>query len=379
MATPSTDVTAALAILRSRWGAAAPRRLEGDLRPNQADLRPSEATIDGALAMVPLPADESPAVEPAPRHGEGIVSTGFPALDAILGPGGVPLAATVALRGRGSSGTTTLALRLVAEAQAAGSLAAWVDLGRALDPLEAAARGVRLADLAVLVPESLDEALAMTGTLLQARAVDVAVLDLGPGGRRGRERAAGRGVRTAVDRLHRVAAVARRSGALLLVVEPPDLPNGLAGAVSEAAALRLELSRRAWVRLGRDVVGQWTDATVGRSRFGPPGRRAALRILYADGGPRDACLQLSELLSTDASPPSPLAAPAAPARPGARTGRPDLHLVSARPDRPRRPAMDRRDGPRREPGRAGARGPAGDAARDGTSALPRGRVPRPGA
>lgn len=372
MATPSADVTAALATLRSRWGAAAPRRLEGDLRPNEAE-------IDGALAMVPLPADEpgpTESREANPGRRDGVVSTGFPALDAILGPGGVPLAATVALRGRGSSGTTTLALRLVAEAQAAGSLAAWVDLGRSLDPLEAAARGVRLDDLAVLVPESLDEALAMTGTLLQGRAVDVAVLDLGSGVE---PSAHVRTARSAVDRLHRIAAVARRSGALLVVVEPPDLPAGLAGAVSEAAALRLELSRRAWVRLGRDVVGQWTDAIVGRSRFGPPGRRTALRILYADGGRRDACLQLTELLSTDATPPSPLAAPAAPARQGPRAGRPGLRLVSDRPDRPRRTAVDRRDGPRRQPGRAGTRGAARDAARGRAPALSRGDVPRSGA
>jgi recA bacterial DNA recombination protein len=373
MAAPSADVTAALATLRSRWGAAAPRRLEGDLRP-------SEAETDGALAMVPLPA-EAPHAPPADtpdasRRRDGIISTGFSDLDAILGPGGVPLAATVALRGAGSSGTTTLALRLVAEAQAAGSLAAWVDVGRTFDPVEAVARGVRLETLAVLVPQSLDEALAMTGTLLQGRVVDVAVLDLGTGIRAADARASR--ARTAADRLHRIAAVARRSSALLLVVEPPDLTAPLAGAVSEAATLRLELSRRAWVRLGRDVVGQWTDATIGRSRFGPPGRRTALRILYPDAGPRNACLHLSELLSTDAPPPSPLATPAASARPSARDSRPNLRLVPDGSDHPRRTAVDGRDRGRRESGRPGTRGPARDAARRGPPALSGGDVPRSG-
>jgi len=125
MTTLSPDVSAALASLQARWGAAAPR-------------------VVGALATAPLPEEqEAPAAEP--RTGvERIVRTGFPALDAILGPGGLPRSASVALRGDASSGKTTLALRLAAEAQADGAIVAWLDLARALDPVEAVARGVRL-------------------------------------------------------------------------------------------------------------------------------------------------------------------------------------------------------------------------------------------
>ena len=60
--------------------------------------------------------------------------------------------------------------------------------------------------------------------------------------------------------------------------------------MAESTGLRLELARRSWIRLGRDIVGQRTEALVARNRYGPPGRRATLRILYADGGERDACL-----------------------------------------------------------------------------------------
>src|SRR4029079_8393266 len=109
----SPDVSAALASLQTRWGAAAPR-------------------VVGALATVPLPAEplddpSEPAPSPAsePRTGvERIVRTGFPSLDAIVGPGGLPRTASVALRGAASSGATTLALRLVAEAQADGAIVA---------------------------------------------------------------------------------------------------------------------------------------------------------------------------------------------------------------------------------------------------------------
>src|SRR5438552_4065906 len=162
------DVTAAMASLQARWGAAAPR------------------ITDGALALAPapvlLPAEPSARPEPRAEPDERIVRTGFSALDAILGPGGLPRSASVALRGDGSSGRTTLALRLAAEAQATGANVAWVDLARTFDPVEALARGVRLEWLVVITPETLDEGLAIGGMLLAGRSVDLLVLDL-PGGR----------------------------------------------------------------------------------------------------------------------------------------------------------------------------------------------------
>jgi RecA/RadA recombinase len=324
--------------------------------------------VVGALATAPLPAE---IVEEPPLPGRspegGVVSTGFPALDAILGPGGLPRTASVAFRGTGSSGKTTLALRTVAEAQAAGSIAAWLDLGQAFDPVEAVARGVRLEWLVVVTPDSLDEGLSIAGTLLSGRAVDLLVLDL-PARLEPASRPAQLG-----DRLHRLAALARRSEALLVLVEPPGLPAGVAGAVAESAGLRLELARRSWIRLGRDVVGQRTEAVVARNRFGPPGRRAELRILYADGDDRDACLRRDELLadspttapktpvpgnSDDATAPPLLAS--SPPRPGAIA--PRLRVLPDRSSRPRRSAVDRRDGDRRGSDGARAGSPARDAA-----------------
>jgi recombination protein RecA len=380
MAQASPDVAAALATLRDRWGAAAPRRLIG----------PGE--VVGALATVPLPDLPLPAVvpEPAPAIGpppERVVPTGFAAVDAILGPGGVPRQAGLAVRGDHSSGKTTLALRLVAEAQASGSIVAWLDLGRSLDPVEAVARGVDLDWLVVLVPESLDEGLAMAGSLLQGHAVDLLVADLPPD----RGARASRGKPAVADRLHRLGALARRADALLVVLEPPGLSGSMSGALAEVTGLRLELARRAWIRLGRDVVGQRTEVTVARNRFGAPGRRAEIQILYADGGERDACLDRADLLhdarpvsatapprratgsfdapasrsteiSIDATPSSSLAPSSPPPRPI------PLHVVPDRGDRPGRTALDRGRGARREPGRPGSRRPAGDAARQRTSA-----------
>jgi hypothetical protein len=348
----------------------------------------------GALATAPLPAeppdvDDGPAPFPAapgePRTGvERIVRTGFPALDAIVGPGGLPRSASVALRGAPSSGATTLALRLVAEAQADGAIVAWLDLARALDPVEAAARGVRLDWLVVLTPDTLDEGLSIAGMLLAGRSVDVLVIDLPP------RPAVGATPAKVAERLRRLAGLARRAETLLVALEPPGLTPGLATAVAESTGLRLELARRAWIRLGRDVVGQRTEALVARSRYGPPGRRAELRILYAEGGERDRCLRHPDLLRDDpartaeivslagstgnpiprtpthATPPPLLASPPDPAGPVA-----PLRLVPDRPTGgPRRPAMDGRAGDRRGSGSPGARRPARDPARVGASARP---------
>ena len=275
----------------------------------------------------------------------------------------------MALRGDGSSGRTTLALRTVAEAQAAGSVVAWVDLSRTFDPVEAVARGVRLEWLVVVTPESLDEALAIGGALLTSRSVDLLLVDL-PGRLARTDR-----VSKVADRLHRLAALARRSDVLLILLEPSGRgdPNGLTTAIAEATGLRLELTRRGWIRLGRDVVGQQTEALVARNRFGPPGGRATLRILYADGGERDACLRREDLLvnapaftereQLDATSSSPLATPAARAHAG-----PGLRLVPDRSHDPRRPAVDGGDGHRRQPRSAGTRRTPRDAARRRASA-----------
>ena len=422
----TSDVSEALATLQARWGSAAPRR-GGDLL-----LHPVEGAL--ARAPMPLPADPDDAPDdaptplaPAPRHrpaepvpdADGrVVPTGFAALDAILGTGGLPRTATVALRGQGSSGRTTVGLRVAAEAQAGGAIVAWLDLARAFDPVEAVSRGVNPEWLVVLTPQDLEEALAMAGTLLAARTVDLLVMDL-PDGRD--PAVAGKRVG---DRLGRLAALARRAGTLLLVLEPVALGRALAAAVAEACGLRLELRRSGWIRLGRDVVGQRSSVEIARNRYGPPGRHAELEIRYAEGGARDACLQRDELLdgTPSGAPPGARAAPApepndvsaapaapepllltdlngpqpsnddhAPAAPalaspapapgegegGDSVARRHLRLVAARPDRPRRPALDGRDRGGRGSPRPGPRRAPGDPARERPPARARGDLPRP--
>ena len=268
--------------------------------------------VVGALATVPLEARPGPR-EPA-SDPDRVFSTGFAELDAILGPGGVPRGMGVALRGDVSSGRTTLALRLAAEAQAAGSIVAWLDLAAALDPVEAVARGIKPEWLVVLTPADPEEGLAIAGSLLAGSGG-------GPAGHRpaGRRRRRAAGLRRSARTARRARAPCRdhpRGARAAGGVEPRG-GAGLATAVGEATGIRLELARRSWIRLGRDVVGQRTEVIVARNRAGPPGRRATLQILYADGGERDACLRRDGLLSDSLRLVQPAGAQGA-AEPGAR-------------------------------------------------------------
>ena len=408
MTAPSAAVQASLANLRERWGGAAPRWGGEVVGALAIDPRSQPRVEFGAAEALGTDA-AFPARRPDDSLGERALPTGFGSLDAILGLGGLPRAATTALHGDGTSGKTTLALTAAARAQAAGGLVAYLDLARSLDPVEAVARGVRLEWLVVLTPDSLDQAVAMAAMLLQDRTVDLLLLDLPSRPMNGTRIS----VANLAERLARLTAMARRAGVQVLVLEPPRLPTALSGALSQVAALRLDLSRREWIRMGRDVVGQRTEVRVARDRFGPPGRSTELRIMYADGGLRDACLVREELLSEggarvrrllepiesaprilagtgppgpsgvgsspggvrplafpippgqvptsgDATSPPSLASPAPPPGP-----RPRLRILEGTADRPGRQALAGRSGPGRE--RAGARTgrPTLDAARGG--------------
>lgn len=273
----SEPLDSALATLQTRWGSAAVRL--GDGRPvGSAAAAGREApAVHGALALAlaALPDSHPGASQPTPDALAGVISTGFPELDAILGPSGLPREASVVVRGGPSSGKTTLALRCVAEAQADGDIVAWLDLGRSFDPVEAVGRGVDLRWLLVVRPEGTQEGLNLAGALLTGRSIGLLVVDL-PARLRAR----------LDDQLRRLTAHARRVGARLIVLEPATMAAPLQAALAQSTGLRLELERQAWLRLGRDVVGQRTAVAVAKNRYGPPGRSVDLDIHYLAEGER---------------------------------------------------------------------------------------------
>jgi RecA/RadA recombinase len=260
MAVPQASLGAALARLETRWGSATVRLGNGARIPTE-----------GALAPRLEPEDTEPAEHPLAPLRSDVVSSGFPALDAALGSGGLPREASATIRGDLSSGKTTLALRWMAQAQAAGSIVAYLDLARSFDPYEAVCRGVDLGWLVIVRPADDAEGFAIGGALLAGRAVDLLVVDLPrrlPSAQEGS--------------LRRLTAHARRIGGRMIVLEPLNVAPPVHGALAESASLRLELARAAWIHLGRDVVGQRTSVTVAKNRFGIPGREAELEIRYPD-------------------------------------------------------------------------------------------------
>ena len=282
MGRSSELLSSALATLRTRWGSAAVRLGNGNPVGSVAAAGRAAPAVHGALALAALPASDPGAPQPTsgvptalPASPAGVISTGFPALDTVLGTSGLPAEASVVVRGGPSSGKTTLTLRCVAEAQASGDIVAWLDLGRSFDPVEAVGRGVDLRWLLVVRPQDVPEGLALAGALLTGRAIGLLVVDLPARSRLRLD-----------DQLRRLAAHARRVGARLVVLEPPSVVAPVQAALAQSTGLRLELERRAWLRLGRDVVGQRTGVTVAKNRYGPPGRSVDLDIHYLTDGER---------------------------------------------------------------------------------------------
>ena len=260
---PRDPLQSALATLQTRWGSAAVRL--GDGRPVGASAAAGSAApaVHGALALSVVAGDPLGCVEQLRQA--GVISTGFPALDAILGPSGLPAEVSAVIRGGPSSGKTTLALRCIAEAQASGDIVAYLDLARTFDPVDAVGRGVDLRWLLIVRPADTAEGFALAGSLLSGRCVGLLVVDL-PAPCQARTE----------ELLRRLTAHARRVGARLIVLEP----------VSVAAALQAALTRDTGLAPG---AGATRLATPGPGCRGPAhhggGGQEPLRPTGSQRGP----------------------------------------------------------------------------------------------
>lgn len=221
-----------------------------------------------------LPDPPSPAVIP----------TGLPALDAALPHGGLPRGALAELVGPRSAGATTLALRAVARAQAAGDLACLLDLGRTFAPAAAIGAGVDLGALAVIQPADGAEAALAVATLLGRRAVGALVVDGLPAWL-----ALTSGAQALAAISPRLPRLLNESGCALVVLNP--LPTGLLPdpaapghtALAHLTALRLRLAHRGWLRHGPAIVGSRTEIAVLPPPFAAPIATVAVELPFARG------------------------------------------------------------------------------------------------